>query len=78
MAAVIDSFPHVTPNAYNTLLVVKTFAWEWFRENADRVLFSRRVLIFSITIRLRDVRPLWVEVFGSEEDATSVVAPGED
>lgn len=40
-------------------------AWEWFRTHAADVVFSRRILLVAtVTVRVRDLRPLFVMLFG--------------
>jgi len=38
--------------------------WAWFDANRDRVLFTRRILFWSVTLRLSDLAPLIVDIAG--------------
>jgi hypothetical protein len=50
-------------------------AWEWYDAHAADVVFSRRILLVStVTVRVRDLRPLLVQ-FLAEPDAP---APARD
>lgn len=42
-------------------------AWDWFRLHADDTVLRIRVLkVFSISVELKDLRGLWIQVFGQE------------
>ena len=38
--------------------------WTWYDANRDRVLFAKRLLIFSFKITVSDLEPLVVEIAG--------------
>ena len=40
--------------------------WEWYRNHADDTIIKRKVFIFSVTIRVRDLHPLFEALFGPE------------
>lgn len=40
--------------------------WEWYHRHADDMLLKRKVFLFSVTIRVHDLRPLFVMLFGEE------------
>lgn len=40
--------------------------WEWYRENLDDVIFEKKVLFFSIKLRVRDLRFLIERIAGPE------------
>lgn len=43
-------------------------AWGWYYANQDDVIFSRRILGFwPVTIRVRDLHPLFIRLFGDPE-----------
>ena len=39
-------------------------AWVWIRDNKERVIFSKRLWFFNVTIRVKDLVPLFREMFG--------------
>lgn len=41
-------------------------AWTFFAENADEVVIARRVLFVKVEVRVRDLRPVFVRLFGAE------------
>lgn len=47
---------------------VKKAGWRWYEANADRVLYTQRVLFWTINLRLRDLRFLFVELFDPEPE----------
>ncbi len=38
--------------------------WGWYAENSEDVLVRRKVFLWSVSIRVRDLRPLFVTLFG--------------
>lgn len=38
--------------------------WRWYEEHARTVLLSRKILFFSVHIRVSDLRGLFVTLFG--------------
>ena len=40
--------------------------WEWYHHHADDTIIRRKILVFSVTIRVHDLRPLFVMLFGEE------------
>lgn len=46
------------------LRVLALFFWRWFQNNREDTLVKRRILIFSVTIKVKDLRPLFVSLFG--------------
>lgn len=46
--------------------ILGPFFWGWYRRHLDDMIVKRKVLIFSITIRVRDLYPLFVQLFGPE------------
>lgn len=59
----LSGTPQLSPAQIAALNMV---FWEWYHNHADTVLFKRKVLLFSVTIRVRDLRPLFVMLFGEE------------
>ena len=47
------------------IAIVAMIFWDWYARHAPDVIFSRRVVkLFSVTIRVSDLRPLFVRLFG--------------
>lgn len=44
-------------------------AWKWYEANKEMELFSIKVWFLSKTIRVKDVRPLLVKMFGEQRGA---------
>lgn len=42
------------------------FFWRWYHEHRRDVIIKRKVIIFSVTIRVEDLRPLFVSLFGEQ------------
>lgn len=40
--------------------------WEWYRTHSEDIIVKRKVLFFSVTIRVKDLRALFEALFGSE------------
>ncbi len=40
--------------------------WRWYEQHREDVLLRRTVVIFKVTIRVRDLRDLFVMLFGAE------------
>ena len=40
--------------------------WDWYRRHLDDVIVKRKIVIFTVTIRVHDLRPLFEALFGSE------------
>lgn len=40
--------------------------WEWYRAHSDDVIVKRKIVVFSVTIRVKDLRGLFVMLFGEE------------
>lgn len=40
--------------------------WEWFRNHSNDVIVKRNILFFSVTIRVKDLTPLFEALFGPE------------
>lgn len=43
---------------------VRRQAWGWYEANKDTILFKRTVIIFPVTIRVKDCRRLFEMLFG--------------
>lgn len=46
--------------------IINIFFWEWYHNHRDTVLLKRKVFLFSVTIRVRDLYELFVQLFGDE------------
>ncbi len=40
--------------------------WEWYRTHSEDVIVKRKVIFFTVTIRVRDLHPLFESLFGPE------------
>jgi hypothetical protein len=40
--------------------------WEWYRKHSEDVIVKRKVIVFTVTIRVHDLRPLFEALFGPE------------
>lgn len=45
---------------------VKRVVWELYRSTQNQVILQKKILFFSVTIRVRDIRPLLVMWVGEE------------
>jgi hypothetical protein len=48
---------------------VKAQGWRWFHANAGRVLYAKRVVFWTITVRVADLRFIFEDLFGREPAA---------
>jgi hypothetical protein len=55
--------PELTPVQRAALSAV---FWEWYRNHSDDVIIKRKIVLFSVTIRVRDLRALFEVLFGQE------------
>lgn len=39
--------------------------WEWYEAHKDDTIIKRKVIIFSLTIKVKDLRELFVMLFGN-------------
>lgn len=46
--------------------ILAPFFWKWYHRHANDMILKRKILIFSVTIRVRDLHPLFVQLFGPE------------
>lgn len=46
------------------LRLIAPLIWRWFDENRDGVVREFRVLFWTVTIRVSDLEPLFVRLFG--------------
>lgn len=51
--------------------VIAPFFWQWYHDHADDMIIKRKIVIFSVTIRVRDLYPLFVQLFGPEPESTA-------
>lgn len=54
------------PAAGLTLLDIAAHFWKWFRAHEGDSVVHRRILFFTLTIRVRDLRFLFEQLFGPE------------
>ena len=40
--------------------------WEWYRTHSEDTIVRRKVFVFTITIRVKDLRVLFESLFGPE------------
>ncbi|MCP1392618.1 MAG: hypothetical protein J5I35_07650 [Methanothrix harundinacea] len=55
-ASGLNSFVHVEE--------VEEEGWNWYEENAERVIFSARILFWTIRVRVKDILFIVEELFG--------------
>ena len=53
--------------------ILGPFFWDWYFRHANDMILKRKILIFSVTIRVRDLHVLFVQLFGPEPENTAVV-----
>jgi hypothetical protein len=41
-------------------------AWKWYNEHAEDTVFSRRILFFTIHIKVKDCFDIFVQLFGPQ------------
>lgn len=46
--------------------ILGPFFWRWYHRHSNDMILKRKVLIFSVTIRVRDLNVLFVQLFGPE------------
>lgn len=44
----------------------KVQGWRWYEENEDRVLYARKLLFWTVSIRVHDLRFVFEELFGEQ------------
>jgi hypothetical protein len=49
------------------------FFWRWFHEHQKDMILKRKFLFLSVTILVRDLRPLFIQLFGPEPAQTALV-----
>lgn len=49
------------------------FFWKWFHEHENDLILKRKILIFSVTIKVKDLRVLFEQLFGPEPASTAFV-----
>lgn len=52
------------PTAAAAKSAIANAFWKWFAEHKNDVLLERKVLFFSLKIRVNDLRTLFTELFG--------------
>jgi hypothetical protein len=55
-----------TTTAKVDLSLLNPFFWTWYKKHLDDVVLKRKILILTLNIRVRDIRPLFVMLFGEE------------
>ena len=55
--------------------IIAPFFWQWYHNHANDLILKRKVLILKITIRVRDLHPLFVQLFGPEPQNLSFIFP---
>jgi hypothetical protein len=46
--------------------LVNEKGWQWFRAHQNDVIFSKRVVFFTVNITINQLRPLFESMFGAE------------
>jgi hypothetical protein len=46
--------------------ILGPFFWQWYHDHADDMIIKRKILFLRVTIRVRDLYPLFVQLFGPE------------
>ena len=46
--------------------ILAPFFWKWYHKHANDMILKRKIVIFSVTIRVRDLRVLFEQLFGPE------------
>jgi hypothetical protein len=46
--------------------ILGPYFWKWYHKHANDLIVKRKILIFSVTIRVRDLRVLFEQLFGPE------------
>lgn len=46
--------------------VLGPFFWGWYLRHQDDIIIRRKILFLAIKIRVRDLHPLFVQLFGPE------------
>lgn len=44
--------------------------WEWYQEHKDEAIKSRQLLLWRVTIRVRDLKGIFVQLFGPEQHSS--------
>ena len=53
--------------------LLNPFFWGWYHDHANDMIVKRKILVFSVTIRVRDLHPLFVQLFGPEPATPGIV-----
>jgi hypothetical protein len=56
------------------LSVLGQFFWKWYYNNRGDTIVKRKILIFNVTIKVKDLKPLFVSLFGTPP--ADMILPG--
>lgn len=54
-----------TPSGVDIRLL-NPFFWNWYHLHLDDTIVKRKIVFFTLTVKVRDLRPLFVSLFGEE------------
>jgi len=54
--------------------IIAPFFWQWYHDHAGDMILKRKILVLRITIRVRDLYPLFVQLFGPEPENRAVLS----
>lgn len=52
--------------------VLAPFFWQWYHDHANDMILKRKLIVFQVTIRVRDLYPLFVQLFGPEPEHRAI------
>jgi len=54
--------------------VIAPFFWQWYHDHANDMIVKKKILVLRITIRVRDLYFLFVQLFGPEPESRAVIS----
>lgn len=55
--------------------ILGPFFWGWYHRHARDTIIRRKILVFRVTILVKDLYPLFVQLFGPEPETTVIANP---
>jgi len=52
--------------------ILAPFFWQWYHDHANDKIVKRKILFLRLTILVRDLHPLFVQLFGPEPEQRAV------
>ncbi len=49
------------------LSIIAAFVWNWYKSHKDDVILKRKILVFNVTFKVKDMHFVLAELFGPEQ-----------